>query len=53
MGPAKKKRKPATRAARVMPSRVSKLRGVINLRKAVEEDNKRLSGWMRLQFYLK
>ena len=43
MGPAKKKRKPATRAARVMPSRVSKLRGVINLRKAVEEDNKRLS----------
>lgn len=43
MGPAKKKRKPAARAARVMPSRVSKLRGVINLRKAVEEDNKRLS----------
>ena len=40
MGPAKKKKRPA---ARVMPSRVSKMRGVDNLRKAVREENKRLS----------
>lgn len=40
MGPVKKKEK---QAARVMPSRVSKLRGVTNLRKVIKESNKRLS----------